>query len=454
MIINDKPRHYTGLSTDTKPNLGYSGNGYVFFESDSGLEYVYNGKIGAWIPMSETTDTPCTGILKIEKTSSEGLIDNYTIYYTNGAQTTYQVTNGEHGTRIAISDHNTWVLDGVDTGVSAVGEKGEQGIPGKQGPQGEKGDTGNVISVIRRDDAIIAVNPDTGEETVLLTLEEVKGEKGDKGDQGEQGIQGEKGDQGEQGEKGDTGNGIETIEKTSSSPDGLTDTYTITFTNGETTTFTVKNGNGIIGFTKTSEGLADTYTLQFADGSTQEFTVTNGESAYQIDKRLHSEDPTFPASETDWEDWIVPNINPDTLTWQIKGRDTGIYAKGSDEKYQMVYSDATPQIDLEHNKAFICKGNISGLEIRFPNYPHGAFPGNITPGWISEVTFKSTVVTPHEIKIFTDNLTDDIKLIYYHLGKVRQDLDFKTGSTVNLVFQYDGLNIYCYYTEIADDITD
>ena len=94
MIINDKPKHYTGLSTDTKPNLGYSGNGYVFLESDSGLEYVYSAKIGTWLPLSEPGDAPCVGVLKIEKTSSEGLVDTYTIYYTNGSTTTFDVTNG------------------------------------------------------------------------------------------------------------------------------------------------------------------------------------------------------------------------------------------------------------------------------------------------------------------------------------------------------------------------
>ena len=55
-----------------------------------------------------------------------------------------------------------------------------------------------------------------------------------------------------EGIKGDTGNGISSIAKTET--EGLVDTYTITFTNGDTTTFTVTNG---------------------ADG-------TNGESAYDI----------------------------------------------------------------------------------------------------------------------------------------------------------------------------
>lgn len=37
------------------------------------------------------------GIEYIEKTSTEGLVDTYTIYYTNGTTTTYQVTNGKDG---------------------------------------------------------------------------------------------------------------------------------------------------------------------------------------------------------------------------------------------------------------------------------------------------------------------------------------------------------------------
>lgn len=52
-----------------------------------------------------------------------------------------------------------------------------------------------------------------------------------------------KGAQGETGETGATGNGIASIAKTSTA--GLVDTYTITYTNGQTTTFTVTNGESI-----------------------------------------------------------------------------------------------------------------------------------------------------------------------------------------------------------------
>lgn len=58
------------------------------------------------------------GIQKIEKTGTEGLVDTYTITYTNGQTTTYTVTNG------------------------ADGEKGEKGDPGEKGEKGERGEKG------------------------------------------------------------------------------------------------------------------------------------------------------------------------------------------------------------------------------------------------------------------------------------------------------------------------
>ena len=97
-------------------------------------------------------------------------------------------------------------------------------------------------------------------------------------------VKGPKGDTGNTGSTGATGNGIASIEKTGTA--GLVDTYTITFTNGQTTTFTVTNGqdgqtgatgNGIASVEKTSTaGLVDTYTITFTNGQTTTFDVTNG----------------------------------------------------------------------------------------------------------------------------------------------------------------------------------
>lgn len=73
------------------------------------------------------------------------------------------------------------------------------------------------------------------------------------------------------------GSGITSVTKTSTS--GVTDTYTILFENGDTTTFTVTNGSSIQSITKTStNGLVDTYTITLTSGATTTFTVTNGRS--------------------------------------------------------------------------------------------------------------------------------------------------------------------------------
>lgn len=77
--------------------------------------------------------------------------------------------------------------------------------------------------------------------------------------------------------KGPEGKSIKEIKKTSTS--GLVDTYTITMTDGTTSTFTVtnRNGNGISSISKTgTSGLVDTYTITLTDGTKPTFTVTNG----------------------------------------------------------------------------------------------------------------------------------------------------------------------------------
>jgi hypothetical protein len=74
--------------------------------------------------------------------------------------------------------------------------------------------------------------------------------------------------------KGETGNNIASIEKTATS--GIVDTYTITLTDGSTTTFEVTNGSSIESVEKTStQGDRDIYTITLDNGETYNFTVTN-----------------------------------------------------------------------------------------------------------------------------------------------------------------------------------
>lgn len=98
------------------------------------------------------------------------------------------------------------------------------------------------------------------------------------------GTYGNKPKDGVDGTDGDDGVGIGNIQKTNTVE--LIDTYTITFTDGNTTTFTVTNGKdgengtdgvGIESIKKTStNGLVDTYTITFTDKNTTTFEVTNG----------------------------------------------------------------------------------------------------------------------------------------------------------------------------------
>ena len=98
-------------------------------------------------------------IVSIIKTASNGLIDTYTITYSNGATSTFTITNGADGSAgsqgiqgqpgldghtpvITIGNNGNWFVDGVDTNIKAQGPKGDKGDTGDQGPQGEQGPAG------------------------------------------------------------------------------------------------------------------------------------------------------------------------------------------------------------------------------------------------------------------------------------------------------------------------
>lgn len=124
-----------------------------------------------------------------------------------------------------------------------------------------------------------------------------------------------------QGVKGDTGNGIQSIAKTGTS--GLVDTYTITFTDGQTTTFTVTNGakgdtgNGISSIAKTSTvGLVDTYTITYTNGTTTTFTVTNGEKGDKGD--------TGEVSLSELEDATIVQTLSDTEPYHFRRTNNGL----------------------------------------------------------------------------------------------------------------------------------
>lgn len=78
------------------------------------------------------TSSGLKGISAIAKTGTSGIIDTYTITFTDGTTTTFTVTNGAEGPQ------------GPAGPQGPQGEQGPQGIQGETGPQGAKGDTGDA----------------------------------------------------------------------------------------------------------------------------------------------------------------------------------------------------------------------------------------------------------------------------------------------------------------------
>lgn len=102
-------------------------------------------------------------------------------------------------------------------------ENGSQGSKGDTGAKGDKGDKG-----------------DKGEQG----LQGIQGLKGDKGEQGIQGEQGKQGIQGEKGADGKDGVGIQSVtQTTTSTQDSGTNIITVKLTNGNQSTFQVRNGS-------------------------------------------------------------------------------------------------------------------------------------------------------------------------------------------------------------------
>lgn len=226
--------------------------------------------------------------------SSAEQYHNNAKYWANEANVTVSVgtttTASDPATPAAVTNSGT-NKDVVLNFVIPRGLQGPQGIQGVQGIQGEKGDAFAIQKVYS---SIAEMNADySGTDVAVgqfVMIDTGSVEDPDTGKlyvkglqayefivdlSGAQGIQGPQGIQGVQGERGETGNGIASITKTGTAV--LTDTYTILFTDGTSTTFTVENGKGISGIEKTATtGLVDTYTITFNDSTTSTFTVTNG----------------------------------------------------------------------------------------------------------------------------------------------------------------------------------
>lgn len=173
----DKNRWNTTINTDCTCLIGLKSTQMVAESNPDALAQIWAAidELKAGGGGAGTPGKDGVGIDRIEKTSTQGLVDTYTIYLTDESTYTFTVTNGAKG-------------DKGDTG-----ETGPQGPAGETGPQGPKGDTGatpniqiGTVQTLEPGQQATASMTGTPENPVL-NLGIPKGEKGDPGEDAESG---------------------------------------------------------------------------------------------------------------------------------------------------------------------------------------------------------------------------------------------------------------------------
>lgn len=186
------------------------------------------------------------GIVSIEKTATTGLVDTYTITYTDNTTSTFNVTNGKDG------------ADGVN------GQDGADGV--------------GIASIAKTaTHGLVDTYTITLTNGTLYTFTVTNGKDGENGQDGRDGTD------------GTDGVGIVSITKTGTV--GLVDTYTIYYSDNTTSTFDVTNGAqgeaGADGY-----GYSDVSAPSPADG-TATITLTNGDSITIDLNHVHPQYPRY-----------------------------------------------------------------------------------------------------------------------------------------------------------------
>ena len=165
--------------------LAKDGEGNYFPHKEIAIAKIVSSKAGEESSPSNTLRS----IEGISKTNTEGLVDTYTITYSDKSTSTFTVTNGKDG---------------------AKGADGKAGTNGTNGKDGAKGDTGNGIESVALDstsgleDTYKITFTDGTSTTFTIT-------NGKDGEDGEDGAKGADGKAGTNGTNGKDGVGISDI---------------------------------------------------------------------------------------------------------------------------------------------------------------------------------------------------------------------------------------------------
>lgn len=128
----DKNRWNTTINTDCTCLVGLKCTQQVAESNPDALVQIWAAidELKAGGGGSGTPGKDGVGIDRIEKTSTQGLVDTYTIYLTDESTYTFTVTNGangKNGITPTIGENGNWYLGDEDTGKPSRGEKGDPG---------------------------------------------------------------------------------------------------------------------------------------------------------------------------------------------------------------------------------------------------------------------------------------------------------------------------------------
>ena len=135
---NGQVTTFTVTNGVSEGQVGPGGHTPVIEIGENGNWFVDNVDTG--IKAQGPQGEPGRGITQIVKTSTNGNVDTYTIYYSDNSTSTFTVTNGVdgesiqgekgadgHTPEITISLDGYWIIDGVKTEFIARGPQGEPG---------------------------------------------------------------------------------------------------------------------------------------------------------------------------------------------------------------------------------------------------------------------------------------------------------------------------------------
>lgn len=261
-------------------------------------------------------------------------------------------TKGDSGTTPHIGDNGNWYIGTTDTGISAKGVKGDPGENGKDGDSGVFVSETESVTPPESANVWVVISP-SGEQTYILVPDKLRyvggrlqmmcGDEtvGDpviigsgSGGTGADGVtftpsvsadgviswtnDGGKDNPTPVNIKGNTGAdgvGIQSVvQTTTSTADGGDNIITVTLTNGNTATFTVKNGS------KGSDGSSATVTVDSALSDSSTNPVQNKVIKAELDKKIE----TVPSAGAD----VVGGVKADDAT----AADTQPVRKGTDGK--------------------------------------------------------------------------------------------------------------------------